>query len=709
MNQDPSELVSTESVLFTPQEALNDYLLAYQSRQASLMGRREVLGGKAKFGIFGDGKELPQIAMAKYFKKGDWRSGYYRDQTFAFATGIATVQQFFAQLYADSEIQSDPHSGGRQMNSHFATRLLDEQGHWQNQTESYNTSSDGSPTASQMPRLVGLAQASTLYRKSPELEKYDQFSKKGNEVVFGTIGNASCAEGHFWEALNAIGVIQAPAVISIWDDDYGISVPNEFQITKKSLSEMLEGFQRTDSDRGFELFTVRGWEYKELIRVYQEAVQVARTHHIPCVIHVTELTQPQGHSTSGSHERYKTPERLAWERAHDCLLKMREYILAEGFITEEELEKREKAEQDFVKQSRKQAFEALQAPIREIRLELIRLGTELAKESAHKQEIVTLLQQVQKETYLTRGLLYRSALKMLILTRLEKFQSREALRTWTEALNKRTNERYDSYQYSDSELSPLKVEEIKPIYGENPEMISGFELLNHGFDHIIAENELVVAFGEDVGKLGDVNQGFAGLQEKYSRDRVMDTGIRELTIMGQAIGLALRGFRPIAEIQYLDYLIYGLEPLSDDLASLQYRTHGGQKAPAIIRTRGHRLEGIWHSGSPMGMLIHALRGIHIAVPRDMTRALGLYHTLLQGDDPALIVEVLNGYRLKEPIPENLNEFTVPLGVPEVLREGSDITVVTYGACLSLGNGSGRAATRFGNLCRGHRYPDLTPV
>lgn len=683
MNRESSELLSTEPALFSPKDALDDYLLAYRSREASLLGRREVLSGKAKFGIFGDGKEIPQIAMARYFMQGDWRSGYYRDQTFAFAKGIATVKQFFAQLYAHADVKADPHSAGRQMNAHFATRLLDEEGHWKDQTQLYNTSSDASPTASQMPRLVGLAQASKLFRENFDLADFTSFSHQGNEVIFGTIGNASCAEGHFWEALNAVGVIQAPAVISIWDDDYGISVPNEFQITKKSLSDMLAGFQRTDEDRGIELFTVRGWHYEELLKTYEEAVSLARTEHIPCVIHVTELTQPQGHSTSGSHERYKTPERLAWERAHDCNLKMREYVLGLGIVSEEELKKLEKEEKKFVQQSKREAFEELQLPIREARQSLIRMGTEIARDSVSQKEIIEDLQKLQKETFLTMGQISETTHHILRLTHKESNAARQQLAEWARAYHQAGDARYDSYLYSQSNLSPVDVKEIKPEYADTPEMISGFSLLNRGFDHMFESNPLVLAFGEDVGNLGDVNQGFAGLQEKFSKNRIMDTGIRELTIMGQAIGLALRGLRPIAEIQYLDYLMYGLEPLSDDLATLHYRTHGGQKAPAIIRTRGHRLEGIWHSGSPLGMLVHALRGMHIAVPRDMTRAIGFYHTFMKGDDPALIIEVLNAYRLKEAVPDNLHEICIPPGVPEVLREGTDLTLVTYGACCRL--------------------------
>jgi 2-oxoisovalerate dehydrogenase E1 component len=660
-----------------------DYQLIYRSRQASLLGRREVLTGKAKFGIFGDGKELPQIAMARVFQPGDFRSGYYRDQTFALAVGIVTFKQFFAQLYADPDPSHDPHSGGRQMNAHFASRLLDEQGEWKVLTAEPQTAADASPTASQMPRLVGLAQASKLYRHLPELEGFTQFSHHGNEIAFGTIGNASCAEGHFWETINAVGVIQAPLVMSIWDDDYGISVPNEYQITKESLTDMLAGFQRTEDERGFEIFQVKAWDYEGLLRTYQQAARLAREEHVPSIIHVTEVTQPQGHSTSGSHERYKSKERLAWEKAHDCLLKMREYIIAQGIATEEEIEAFEKEARKEIRQVKNEAWKGLQDPIKAEMGELLSLTSQIATKSARKAELQEITAELKRSLEPKRRELMATAHRVLLAVRQENHPAIEKLRQWRHALDQRYQGMYDSHLYSESAHSPMQVEVVEPQYSEEPEMLSGFEILNRCFDGILAREPRVIAFGEDVGYLGDVNQGFAGLQKKYGQLRVMDTGIREATIMGQAIGLAMRGLRPIAEIQYLDYFIYGLQTLADDLATLHYRSKGGQKAPAIIRTRGHRLEGIWHAGSPLGMMIHALRGMHLAVPRNMTQAARFYHTFLQGDDPAIIVEVLNGYRLKEPLPTNLHEITVPLGVPEVLRSGEDLTIVTYGACCRL--------------------------
>ncbi|MEO0899446.1 MAG: thiamine pyrophosphate-dependent enzyme [Bacteroidota bacterium] len=662
--------------------ALEDYRLIFLSRQASLLGRREVLTGKAKFGIFGDGKELPQVAMAKFFRKGDIRSGYYRDQTFAFAKGIQTIQSFFAQLYAHPDVDADPNSAGRQMNAHFASRNLDERGNWKDLTQLYNTSADASPTASQMPRLVGLGQASKLYRLDANLSEMTNFSHNGEEVAFGTIGNASCAEGHFWESINAIGIIQAPVVMSIWDDDYGISVPNTFQLTKKSLSEMLSGFQRTEDERGFEIFTVKAWDYEELIKVYEKAVNLARAFHIPSIVHVIEVTQPQGHSTSGSHERYKSKERLEWEREHDCNLKMRQYLLENEIISEEELASLEKQWKKEVRDIKKAAWNAFQAPIRVLRNEFLELAKGV-QQHIQSAEVQQMMLKLSKEEELNRHHMMIASHKLLLLSRNHPSDERTQLLNWYKSQMKIGDNLYSSHLTSESEKSPLNIKGEYPVYGENPDKLSGFELLNAAFDKIFEERPETVAFGEDVGNLGDVNQGFAGLQEKYGKARVMDTGIREATIIGQAIGLSLRGIRPIAEIQYLDYFLYGLQSLSDDLATLQYRTRGGQKAPAIIRTRGHRLEGIWHSGSPMGMIVHALRGVHVCVPRDMTRAIGFYHTLLEGDDPGVVVEVLNGYRLKEDVPENLHDIKIPLGVPEILEEGNDVTLVTYGACVKI--------------------------
>ncbi|WNJ19943.1 thiamine pyrophosphate-dependent enzyme [Pontibacter sp. G13] len=676
-------LTDTIKDVLSPEEVLNDYRLVYESRQASLLGRREVLTGKAKFGIFGDGKELPQIAMAKVFQPGDIRSGYYRDQTFALATDISSLQQLFAQLYANPDVEAEPNSAGRQMNAHFASRNLDAQGNWKDLTKLYNSSPDASPTASQMPRLTGLAQASKLYREIPELEQLTQFSRGGNEVVFGTIGNASSAEGHFWESLNAIGVIQAPLVMSIWDDGYGISVPNEFQLTKTSLAEMLSGFQRTETERGFEIFQVKAWDYEALLEAYTAATNLARNEHVPSIIHVVEVTQPQGHSTSGSHERYKTKERLAWEVEMDCLTKFRQYVLDNELSTEEELAAMEKTARKTVRDAKNRAWKEFQDPIKAENEELATLILQAASVATEKQTLQELAAELKKTLEPSRREAMAVAHQALLLLRGVDAPEVDRIRKWRKEKKAAGEYRYDTYLLSESDLSPMKVEHVPAQYDAEPEMQPGFEILNRAFDSLFGRDPRVVAFGEDVGQLGDVNQGFKGLQEKYGINRVMDTGIREATIMGQAVGLALRGLRPIAEIQYLDYFIYGLQTLSDDLATILYRTAGGQKAPAIIRTRGHRLEGIWHAGSPLGMMIHALRGMHIAVPRNMTKAAGFYNTLMQGDDPAVVVEVLNGYRLREAVPTNLAEMTEPLGVPEVIREGSDVTIVTYGALCRI--------------------------
>ncbi|GAB4414364.1 MAG: alpha-ketoacid dehydrogenase subunit alpha/beta [Bacteroidia bacterium] len=694
MHKRPQELTDTVPPLLSGEAVLHDYRLAYQSRQASILGRREVLTGKAKFGIFGDGKELPQIAMARVFQPGDFRSGYYRDQTFAFATGIATVKQYFAQLYANPDPAADPHSAGRQMNGHFATPSLNADGHWRDLTQMPNTTADASPTASQMPRLVGLAQASRLYRHLPELRHFTQFSRKGNEIAFGTIGNASCAEGHFWETLNAVGVLQVPMVMSIWDDEYGISVPNEFQLTK-DLSDMLEGFRRRDNARGFELFTVQGWDYEALVQAYQQAADLARREHIPSIIHVRELTQPQGHSTSGSHERYKTPERLAWEHEHDCLLKMRQYILQKGYATEEQLQHIEKEEEKHVRKVKNEAWAAYQQPIKQQVNELLGIISQLSLRSAYKQALQEVSVELRKNLEPKRRDVVSAIHRVLLVMRDERGPVLDQLRDWNRTLLAEGDRLYDSHLYSETAGSPLQVAPVWPVFSEQSRMSSGFEVLNKAFDEMFRRDPRLVAFGEDVGHLGDVNQGFAGLQEKHGKLRISDTGIREQTIVGQAIGLALRGLRPIAEIQYLDYLLYGLQTLSDDVATLHYRTRGIQKAPIIIRTRGHRLEGIWHAGSPMGTMVHALRGMHIVVPRDMVRAVGFYHTLLRGDDPAVVIEVLNGYRLKERVPDNLYDIALPLGEPEVLLEGTDLTLVTYGACCRIALDAARQLATLG--------------
>ncbi len=665
-------------------EILKDYRLALESRFTSLVGRREVFSGRAKFGIFGDGKELAQLAMARVFRKGDFRSGYYRDQTFMFAAGMLTIHEFFAQLYAHADVTADPHSAGRQMNAHFATRLLNPDGSWKSQTDMKNSSADVSPTASQMPRLVGLAYASRLYRDLDELHHLTQFSRHGSEVAFGTIGNASCAEGMFWESLNAIGVLQAPAVISIWDDGYGISVPNEHQITKENLSTLLAGFQREPgSNDGFNLYTVNGWDYPALIRVYQEATQLARQEHIPAIIHVIEMTQPQGHSTSGSHERYKSKERLAWEEAYDGIAKMREWLIDTGQAMPGELEDIEHEAREKVEAIKTEAWEAFTSVNYEDGQTAVRLIEAIEANCNCPTDVAQVRQQLlNKRNPLRRDIL--SAIHdVLIAIRHENPPAKQQLISWKNERLEAGKALYASHLYSNTSASTLHVPEVKPIYSAQSPKVSGFEVLNACFDAMLARDPRVVAFGEDVGKLGGVNQTFAGLQAKYGPLRVSDTGIREVTILGQAIGMAMRGLRPIAEIQYLDYLLYALQLMSDDLATVRWRTAGGQKAPVIVSTRGHRLEGIWHAGSPMASIIHLVRGMHVLVPRNMTQAAGFYNTLLQGDDPGLVVEVLNGYRLKETLPDNIGEFTVPVGVPEVLRAGTDVTVVTYGACCRV--------------------------
>ena len=688
MDENLSELsVSTPTnltVSASHEEVLSDYRLAYRSRMVSILGRKEVLSGKAKFGIFGDGKELAQIAMGKVFRKGDIRSGYYRDQTFAFAKGLYTLDTFFSQLYAHTDISFDPHSGGRMMNNHLATRLLDESGNWRDLTELYVSSADVSCTAAQMPRLVGLAQASVLYRNNPQLSDFSQFSRNGNEIVFGTIGNGSCAEGHFWEAVNAIGVLRAPAIISIWDDGYGISVPNELQVTKGNLSELLKGFQYEEGAGGFELFRVNGWDYEQLCTVYAKAESLAREQHIPSIIHVVDLTQPLGHSTSGSHERYKSKERLAEEKELDCLSYLRKVILEKGWASEEELQAWEVEEKKLVKEARNRAWNSYQEPIQaEAQLLISHLFT-LNKHSTRQGEITQLIKELKENKELFRRDLFEAIHQVLRWVNKDSpGLDTRPLKDLRDQWKTQYEEQYHAYLTGDSELSPIFIPTVAPEYEENGPLLKGYEILNNCFDGLLERYPEVLAFGEDVGKLGDVNQGFAGLQQKHGPWRVMDTGIRETTIMGQAIGLAMRGLRPIAEIQYLDYFIYAIQTLSDDLASLTYRTYRGQKSPVIIRTRGHRLEGIWHAGSPMGMLINSLRGVHICVPRNMVQASGLYQTLVEGDEPAVVIEVLNGYRLKERLPKNLSDIRVPLGIPEVLRAGQDLSLVTYGACCRI--------------------------
>ncbi len=659
-------------------DILADYKLAIESREISLIGRKEVFMGKAKFGIFGDGKEVPQLAMARVFENGDWRSGYYRDQTFMMAIGRLTSQEFFAQLYAHADVKAEPASAGRMMNGHHATRFLDDNGDWISQTNQKNSSADISPTAGQMPRLVGLAYASKLYRNNPALHNQTDFSIKGNEVAFGTIGNASTSEGPFFESINAIGVLQVPVVMSIWDDEFGISVPKEFHTTKQSISKFLAGIQRTENEKGFEIFTVKGWDYPELIETYKKAAKIARKEHVPCLIHVTEVTQPQGHSTSGSHERYKPKKRLQWEKANDCIPKMREWILNEGISSESDLDSIELESKKAAKEARTLAWKAFVSNIKEDLDHAVSL-----METLNNPDVDRLINKLKEEITPGKADIIRTTRRALRYLRNEESEAKESLKNWFENITKTHKDQYSSRIHSNSSSCALLVQENLAKYSDDSPLVDGREVLQACFDNLLTTKPEVFAIGEDVGKIGDVNQAFAGLQEKHGDLRVTDTGIRETTIIGQGIGCALRGLRPIVEIQYLDYLLYALQTLSDDLATLQYRTFGGQKAPLIIRTRGHRLEGIWHSGSPMGLVLNSLRGIYVLTPRNMTQAAGFYNTLMKSDDPALLIESLNGYRLKERIPDNLADFTVPLGMPEILKEGTDLTMATYGSTCRI--------------------------
>jgi pyruvate/2-oxoglutarate/acetoin dehydrogenase E1 component/TPP-dependent pyruvate/acetoin dehydrogenase alpha subunit len=672
----------------TPEEILTDYRLAYRSRQVSIVGRREVLSGKAKFGIFGDGKELPQLAIARAFRKGDWRSGYYRDQTWVHALGVLDFQAYFAQLYAHADLEADPATAGRSMVGHFVSRYIEPDGSWKDQTQMFNVAADVSPTAAQMPRLVGLAYASVLYRQNEALHEFSKFSHNGDEVAWATIGNASTAEGLFWEAVNAIGVLHAPAVITIFDDGYGISVPNQFQMVKENIYAILKGFERVpcpaeQCDRGFDLYTVRAWDYRALLANYAAAAETAREFHVPALVHVTEVTQPLGHSTSGSHERYKTPERLAWEAEWDCIKQFRAWILENEVAGEKDLDRAEEEEKGTVEEARKRAWEAYQAPLLAERAAAVELLAGTARSSRHAAELEALRERLAEAPAPVRKDMVTAVHEALVLTRDEAPGVRENLHAWMKQLEPLQEDRYATYLTSPLADSVLKVPEVRPEYAPEAPLAMGYEVINAAFDAALKREPRLVAFGEDVGKLGDVNQGFRGLQEKYGPLRVSDTGIREATILGQAIGMAMRGLRPVAEIQYLDYLLYALQLMSDDLATLLWRTKGGQKAPVIVRTRGHRLEGIWHSGSPMAGIIHLVRGMHVLVPRDMTRAAGFYNTLLKAGEPAIVVEVLNGYRVKERMPANIGALTVVPGMPEVLRVGKDATIVTYGACVRI--------------------------
>jgi 2-oxoisovalerate dehydrogenase E1 component len=677
-----------EKIAAYKQEVLNDFKLVALSREASLLGRKEVLTGKAKFGIFGDGKELAQAALAKQFENGDFRSGYYRDQTLMLAIGQTTIQKQFAGLYAHTDTVHEPASAGRQMGSHFATRSLNDDGTWKVLTDQKNSSADISPTAGQMPRLLGLAQASKVFRTLPDLKDFTQFSKNGNEIAWGTIGDASTSEGLFWETMNAAGVMQVPMVMSVWDDGYGISVPKKFQTTKANISEALAGFQRTADSPGFEILKTKGWDYPHLCLTYAKAAKIAREEHVPVLVHVEEVTQPQGHSTSGSHERYKSAEVLAWSEEYDCLNQFRKWIITfekdgETIATEAELDAIVKEAKKEVRTAQKEAWSAFLKPMHEEATEAIALLENLTKESVNGAFIGKCASELTAALDPTRKDVFVAIRKALRYTRGETTASKTALINWLDKQKEANKDRYNSLLYSESAESALHVNEVAPTYDDAADMVDGRLVLRNNFETIFNNNPLVLTFGEDTGKIGGVNQSMEGMQDVFGVTRVADTGIREATILGQGIGMAMRGLRPIAEIQYLDYLLYAIQIMSDDLATVQYRTKGGQKAPLIVRTRGHRLEGIWHSGSPMGMIINAIRGIYVCVPRNMVTAAGFYNTLLKSDDPALVIEPLNGYRSKEKLPTNLGEFTVPLGIPEITKTGTDITLVSYGSTFNL--------------------------
>jgi len=679
-----NDLVAAEKLSFDRfrEEVLSDYRLACESREASLMGRKEVLTGKAKFGIFGDGKEVAQIAAEKFFRPGDYRAGYYRDQTFVFASKQASIEQFFAQLYANPDVNQDPFSAGRQMNSHFATPNTDSEGNWLPLARQKNISSDMAPTASQMPRAVGLAFASKLFRKVDELKAFPELSNNGNEVCFCTIGDASTSEGHFWEAVNAAGVLQIPLAIFVWDDGYGISVPKKLQTTKGSISEVLKGFQQREGTNGLDIYKLKGWDYASMVELLEPAIQKIRDTHIPAIFHIEEITQPQGHSTSGSHERYKSPERLEWERSFDCIKKFKEWILENALSSEEELSDIELKAKEFVRDCKNRAWATYQQPIKDQVSRVLELATALLPQLPEKAGVLEAeINKLKAEKEPMRRDVMSSLHKLIQLA--GKTDHAFWLRDYYQDLKKENKALYNSHLYNEGPRSALNIKGSTLTFAADAPMVNGYEILNKYFDQLFANNPKVIAFGEDVGYIGDVNQGFAGLQAKYGADRISDTGIRELTIMGQGIGAAFRGLRPIAEIQYLDYLLYGLQPLSDDVATTHYRTFGKQSCPLIVRTRGHRLEGIWHSGSPMGMILNSLRGMHVCVPRNMVQAVGMYNTLLQSNDPAIVVECLNGYRLKEKLPQDLLGYTVPLGIPEIVRKGTDITLVSYGSTLRI--------------------------
>ncbi|MFN8698967.1 MAG: thiamine pyrophosphate-dependent enzyme [Flavobacteriales bacterium] len=676
----PAHILTEEKIR---QRMLDDYRLACVSREASLLGRKEVLTGKAKFGIFGDGKEIAQIAMARYFKAGDWRAGYYRDQTFMMAIGELTVKQYFAALYAHTDVDAEPASGGRQMGGHYSTRFLDENGHWKNVTQLKNSSSDISPTAGQMPRLLGLAQASKLYKHVPGLASFTSFSNSGNEVAFGTIGDSSTSEGLFWETMNAAAVLGVPMCMSVWDNGWGISVPKKYQTVKESISEALKGFEKSTTTNGIRIFKVKGWNYPELMATYEKAVRFCRENHLPALVHVEELTQPQGHSTSGSHERYKSKELLQWYEEYDCLVQFAKFIVMDGAASQKELDAIREEARLQVRSEQKEAWADFRADIQKDVERAVSLLAAAASAHPELPEILSAVTLLSKNTEAIRKDVFSACRRALLLLRNTSSPQKAELSAWLNALRADCDRRYSSCLYSESSLAVGNIAPVNPEYDAQPEMIDGRILLRDFWDMQLSSRPEVLIFGEDVGKIGGVNQTCEGLQEKYGDMRVSDTGIREATIVGQAIGMAMRGLRPVAEIQYLDYIFYALQIMRDDLATVQYRTRGGQKAPAIISTRGHRLEGIWHSGSPMGAIIHSVRGMHVCVPRNMAQAAGMYNTLLAGDEPAIVVECLNGYRTKEPRPSNLGEYRIPLGVPEVVSEGTDLTLISYGSTFNL--------------------------
>ncbi len=696
----PSSKKNT-STTFSKEQVLQDYQLAVLSREISLIGRKEVLTGKAKFGIFGDGKEVAQIALAKTFENGDWRSGYYRDQTFMMATGMFSAEEFFAQLYGQTDVTLNPGNAGRSFNNHFGTRSLNPDGSWKNLTEMKNSSSDISPTAGQMPRLLGLAWASKLYRNNKNLQTQTQFSKKGNEVAFGTIGDASTSEGHFFETMNAAAVLQIPMAMTVFDDGYGISVPREFQTAKGSISEFLSGLEKKDGEKtGILIYRAKGWDYEELVKTFSEGVQRCRTEHVPVLFHITELTQPQGHSTSGSHERYKSAERLEWEKNHDCNLKFRQWILENSIASENELIGIEKDAANQAKEAKQQAWKKYTEPIKAERDELLRIidNRSCVCKREHVDKVGLISAELKKVANPIRKDNMSSAKKILRhvctdCSMREKLQT--DLHNWMDENYAKAKDLYSTHLYCETEKSALKVPQVPANFSETSPMVNGREILRDNWEIQFASNPLIVAFGEDVGNIGGVNQTYEGLQEKYGEIRITDTGIRETTIIGQGIGAALRGLRPVAEIQYFDYLLYALQTMSDDLATLRWRTKNGQMAPVIISTRGHRLEGVWHSGSPLSMVINSIRGIYVCVPRNMTQAAGMYNTLLKSDDPALIIEPLNGYRLKELRPDNVGEYNVPLGIPEILHEGNDVTLVTYGSCVRIAQDAVEQLEEFG--------------